>query len=57
MARPRSEYAATPLGLNLLLNTFTPGSRCCGNPGLIGVTPSAYFFKRANVIGYNFGVI
>jgi|GEM_PF-4866295 len=36
------EDGATPLGLNTVMNTSTPGSRCGGNPGLTGVMPSAY---------------
>ncbi len=39
MARP--ENGATPLGLTVAMNAITPGSRCCGNPGLLGETPLA----------------
>jgi len=38
----RVDDAATPLGLNVVMSTVTPGSRCCGNPGLVGITPLAY---------------
>ncbi len=38
----RAGNDATPLGLEIGLKPFTPGSRCCGNPGLFGVTPLAY---------------
>ena len=38
----RAENAATPLGLRVISNTNTPGSRCCGNPGLFDLTPLAY---------------
>ena len=38
----RADDGATPLGLKAAMNTFTPGSRWRGNPGLVCVTPSAY---------------
>jgi|GEM_PF-5814316 len=38
----RVENAAIPLGLNVAMNTFTPGIRRCGKPALVGVTPSTY---------------
>jgi|GEM_PF-2845519 len=38
----RAENDATPLRLEIGLKPFTPGSRCCGNPGLFGLTPLAY---------------
>jgi len=42
--------AATPLGLNVEMTAPTPGSRWCGNPGLVGVTPLAYLLGALHFV-------
>ena len=49
----QADDAATPLGLNVAMHTCTPGSRCCGNPGLIGVFALCHPAEASHSVGFD----